>query len=345
MSPLSTHDTKRSEDVRARINVLSEIPKEWGDAVRRWFSQNAIHRKELDGNQVPDANEEYLIYQTLIGVWPARADEPGEEFSGRIKAYIVKALHEAKIHSSWLNPNTDYDAAVQEFVGRILNPESGNSFLNDFRPFQKRVASFGAINSLAQTLLKFTVPGVADTYQGTEVPDFSLVDPDNRRPVDYGRRQAMLKELRERVDSCGKDLASFARELTEDAENGRAKLYVTWRALHARRKYTGLFTKGEYHPLASAGLQSGHIFAFARRQNGVTAVVAVPRLPARLNASSEKPTLDPGVWADTRLNLTDSDPNARWVNVFCKSELIAKNGELAAADLFSHFPVALLIQE
>ena len=280
LSPLSTHDTKRSEDVRARINVLSEMPREWSEAVRRWFSMNAVHRKEIDGSSIPDANEEYLLYQTLLGVWPSGSSEPGSEFVERIKAYIVKALREAKVHSSWVNPNAWYDEAVQEFIGRVLDADRGRAFLDDFRPFQRRVAFYGAINSLSQTLLKLTAPGVADTYQGTELLDFSLVDPDNRRPVDYGRRQNILNDLRRRVDSSGVDLAAFARELTEAVEDGRAKLFVNWRVLHKRRDHPGLFTKGEYHLLTGSGPKSANLFAFARRWNGVTVVVAVPRLPA-----------------------------------------------------------------
>jgi (1->4)-alpha-D-glucan 1-alpha-D-glucosylmutase len=343
LSPLSTHDTKRGEDVRARVSVLSEMPDEWGAAVRRWAEANAAHRAEVDGAPAPDANEEYLIYQTLIGAWPPGTDAPGEEFTNRIKAYMVKALHEAKVHSSWVNPNAEYDAAVQEFVGRILDPEKGRAFLADFLPLQTRVARYGAFNSLAQTLLKITAPGVADTYQGTEVPDFSLVDPDNRRPVDYGERQAMLNDLRKAAASSG-DLAAFVRRLADSVEDGRAKLYVTWRALHARKDHAGLFAEGEYLPLTAQGAKADHLFAFARRLGGATAVVAVPRLVARLNPDPEQPPVGRAVWGDTRLDLSGLEPGT-WRDVFTGRRLTPADGGLATADLFAQFPVALLMRE
>jgi (1->4)-alpha-D-glucan 1-alpha-D-glucosylmutase len=343
LSPLSTHDTKRSEDVRARINVLSEMPAEWGDAVRRWMELNAGHRTEVDGAPAPDANVEYLIYQTLVGAWPVGEDDPGPEFVERIKAYMVKALHEAKVHSSWVNPNDAYDAALQEFVGRILDPGTGRAFLDGLRPFRQRVAAYGAVNSLAQTLLKVTSPGVADTYQGTELPDFSLVDPDNRRPVDYERRRAMLNDLRGSASSG--DAAAVARGLAETAEDGRAKLYVTWQALHARREYPGLFAEGDYVPLTATGTKANHLFAFARRLNGSAAAVAVPRLVARLNPNPDRPPLGGGVWADTRLSLAGVESGGSWRDAFTGRRVTASDGTVAAAELFADFPVALLLRE
>ena len=210
LSPLSTHDTKRSEDVRARISVLSELPEEWAACVERWSRLNERLRKMEEDQTIPDANVEYLLYQTLVGAWPLepRGSREGEapsepcsreeyaEFVKRIQAYMLKALHEAKVHTSWINPNAEYDDAIQEFVGRILDERSNREFLDDFRAFQRRIGHYGLLNSLSQTLLKLASPGVPDTYQGTELWDFSLVDPDNRRPVDYGRRYQMLRDLR-----------------------------------------------------------------------------------------------------------------------------------------------------
>jgi (1->4)-alpha-D-glucan 1-alpha-D-glucosylmutase len=337
LAPLSTHDTKRSEDVRARINVLSEMPDEWGAAVRSWSEANAAHRTDVNYAPAPDANEEYLLYQTLVGAWPPGTDAPGAEFADRIAAYMVKAVHEAKTHTSWVNPNAAYDAAVQRFVRSVLDPAKSSAFLAHFRPFQKRVARYGAINTLAQTLLKFTAPGVADTYQGTELPDFSLVDPDNRRPVDYQRRREMLASLREEFSSG--DPAAPARELAEGIEDGRAKLYLTWRALTSRRENPGLFTEGEYLPLAATGARAEHLFAFARRRNGTTAVVAVPRLMSRLNTDGRE------LWANTRLAVPPSDRAAVWRDAFTGRELRAADGILPATELFAHFPVALLLCE
>jgi (1->4)-alpha-D-glucan 1-alpha-D-glucosylmutase len=342
LAPLSTHDTKRSEDVRARVNVLSELPEEWAAAVRRWAEMNAARRAEAGKLAAPDANEEYLLYQTLLGAWPPCEEAPGAEFADRIANYMVKALHEAKTHSSWVNPNATYDAAVGAFVRRVLDAEQARDFLDDFRPFQRRVARLGAINTLSQTLLKVASPGVADTYQGTELPDFSLVDPDNRRPVDYARRQAMLNDLRGTAVSAGDDRAALARELIGSVEDGRAKLYVTWRALTARRDHPGLFAEGEYFPLPAEGEKARHLFAFARRLGGAAAVVAVPRLVARLTLDGSPPLGKE--WADTRADAS-ALRCAAWRDALTGRRLAATDGRLAAAELFSHFTVALLFRD
>ncbi len=285
LSPLSTHDTKRSEDVRARINALSEMTDDWWAAVARWMQLNEPHRKagSDDEQTIPDANEEYLLYQTLVGAWPLEPATAGSDeaatFVKRIQEYMLKALHEAKVHTSWINPNAEYDEAVTEFVGRILDEGSSRKFLDDFRAFARRVAEYGLYNSLSQTLLKLAMPGVPDTYQGTELWDFSLVDPDNRRPVDYELRRRMLQELRSAADSAGGgDLRGLASELLAAKEDGRIKLYVTHRTLASRRDHPGLFTAGEYLPLAAEGSKAAHLFAFARRDGQAAAIVAVPRL-------------------------------------------------------------------
>ncbi len=205
LSPLSTHDTKRSEDVRARLNVLSEMPDDWRTALERWGRLNEPHRQRVTDFTVPDGNEEYLLYQTLVGAWPLEpySAEEYAEFVKRIQAYMQKALHEAKVHTSWINPDLEFDRAIQEFIGRILDESVNGPFLRDFRAFVRRVSHYGLFNSLAQTLLKITCPGVPDTYQGTELWDFSLVDPDNRRPVDYERRRKLLSELQAAASGPG----------------------------------------------------------------------------------------------------------------------------------------------
>ena len=255
LSPLSTHDTKRSEDVRARLNVLSELPEEWRDSVARWSKMNEPHRQQADEAAVPDPNEEYLLYQTLIGAWPLEPYGPEEyaAFVKRIQAYIVKALYEAKVHTSWINPNAAYDEAVQAFVARILDPAIAGAFLADVQSFQRRISHYGLLNSLSQTLLRIASPGVPDTYQGTELWDFSLVDPDNRRPVDYARRRQMLRDLQARAELSGDDRRAWVRELIEAKADGRAKLYVTWQALHCRRSHPGLCSTGEYQAAAAMG--------------------------------------------------------------------------------------------
>ena len=267
LSPLSTHDTKRSEDVRARINVLSELPEEWAACVERWSRLNERLREDGRGpddprcqrgiSALPDARR-----RLAAGARSAR--EEYAEFVKRIQAYMLKALHEAKVHTSWINPNAEYDDAIQEFVGRILDEGGNRQFLDDFRAFQRRISHYGLLNSLSQTLLKLASPGVPDTYQGTELWDFSLVDPDNRRPVDYERRRRMLRDLRSAAETPGGDLRELARDLVAAKEDGRIKLFVTYRTLQCRRDHPGLLSAGEYIPLAAEGSKAAHLFAFAR---------------------------------------------------------------------------------
>jgi (1->4)-alpha-D-glucan 1-alpha-D-glucosylmutase len=348
LSPLSTHDTKRSEDVRARLDVLSEIPDDWRRAVSRWMEQNAPHRGRVDDQVVPDANAEYLLYQTLVGAWPLEPLPPEARagFVTRIQAYMEKALHEAKVYTSWINPNEPYDAAVREFVARILDPEGSAAFLDDFGALQRRVSHYGLFNSLSQTVLRLACPGAPDTYQGTEVWDWSLVDPDNRRPVDHARLAAMLEALDLAASAPGHGPGKVARELMTSREDGRIKLYVTTRVLGCRRAYRGLFSAGAYVPLGGAGEKSAHCFAFARQSGETWAVVAVPRLLTRLAPTPPQTPLGPEVWGDTRVDVS-ALPDLHWENLFTGERLSAiSRGEqraLAAADLFRDFPVAVLL--
>jgi (1->4)-alpha-D-glucan 1-alpha-D-glucosylmutase len=349
LSALSTHDTKRSEDVRARLNVLSELPEEWQACLTRWSDLNARHRREIDEAPVPDASVEYLLYQTLLGAWPLEpySAEEYSTFIERMQAYMVKALHEAKVHTSWINPNAAYDEAVQHYVAAILDPQANAAFLDDFRTFQRRISHGGLYNSLAQTLLKLTAPGVPDTYQGTELWDFSLVDPDNRRPVDYASRQHLLQELQTRLAGAGEGRLALARELLARKEDGRIKLYVTALALDCRRKNPGLFAAGEYAPAQVLGAKGAHVFGFSRRQGDRAAVVAVPRLIARLLADGHEAPLGESVWHDTRLRVPGLDPQRTWRHVLT-GELVhmaMEDGQptLAVAGLLAQFPVALLM--
>ncbi|MGH7223754.1 MAG: malto-oligosyltrehalose synthase, partial [Gemmataceae bacterium] len=228
LSTTSTHDTKRGEDVRARISVLSEMPDEWRSRLYRWSALNEPHRVQVEDDKAPDRNVEYLLYQTLLGAWPVEPyrDEEYAEFVERIQAYMEKATHEAKVHTSWINPNADYDQALCQFVGRILDPAVNAAFLEDFRAFQRHISHYGFFNALSQCLLKITAPGAPDTYQGTELWDFSLVDPDNRRPVDYENRRRLLADLLERSRQP-KARGELAGELVDTMADGRIKLYVT----------------------------------------------------------------------------------------------------------------------
>jgi (1->4)-alpha-D-glucan 1-alpha-D-glucosylmutase len=346
MSPLSTHDTKRSEDVRARLNVLSEMPDAWRETVTRWRQLNEVHRQQVEDRTAPDANEEYLIYQTLVGAWPLKScsEKVCPSFVDRIKSYLVKALHEAKVHSSWIDPDADYDDAVQEFAARLLNEQSGAPFLAEFRPFVQRITHYGLLNSLSQTLLRITAPGIPDNYQGTELWDFSLVDPDNRRPVNYEERRRLLAELRHQVAANG-DRRAMVQELIENKEEGRVKLYLTWRALTCRRDRPGLFSSGDYLPVEVTGPLRNHVFAFLRRHGKLLALVAVPLLLTRLIPEQGALPLGAGVWRNARLLLPQIDPQLRLENVLTgESVRPAAGGDglgLRLADVFACFPVAL----
>jgi (1->4)-alpha-D-glucan 1-alpha-D-glucosylmutase len=345
LSALSTHDTKRSEDVRARLNVLSEIPGEWRERVRRWGGMNERHRRQVDDLTAPDRNEEYLLYQTLLGAWPLEpyTAEEYAAFVSRVQAYMVKALHEAKVHSSWINPDAAYDGAVQEFVADLLDEGKSPEFLRDLAEFRRFVSHLGLLNALGQTLVRCAAPGVPDTYQGTEVWDFSLVDPDNRRPVDYDRRRRLLADLGERLSS-GADRRGLARELAGALPDGRAKLHVISRLLHQRRENPGLFTEGDYLPVPTEGGKADHAFAFLRRRGDAWALVAVPRLLTRLVRGEGGLPVGGEVWGDTRLVLPEAARGVRFENVFTGEALAAGDRPtLRAADVFATFPVALAL--
>lgn len=340
MLATATHDTKRGEDVRARLNVLAEIPVEWNDAVCRWLALNEPRRAEVDGAPAPDANEEYLLYQTLVGTWPS-AGAIDDAYVERIAQYMGKALKEAKLHTSWLNANQEYDDAVAGFVRDIL---AAVDFTADMTAFVASIADAGFVNSLAQTLLKIAAPGVPDFYQGTELWDFSLVDPDNRRPVDFELRRAILAEFKTR----GANEAELAEELLAAWPDPRLKLYLIWRALDFRRRHADLMLRGSYLPLAIEGDRADHAVAFARERDGRWAVAVAPRLtlPA-WRAESERAAGWPLApwWRGTRVRV----PGRLTADL---KHVVAGNWIAGAsdgaervfdlADVFDRFPVALL---
>ncbi len=345
LSPLSTHDTKRSEDPRARLNVLSEIPGEWADRVGHWSNLNKAHRTEIEeGTFAPDANEEYLLYQSLVGVWPASEAEAqaAGDFKDRIQAFMKKALCEAKVHSSWINPDPDYEAAVAAFIDAILDPEQSGEFLADLGRFVEHVAACGRINSLAQTVIRCTAPGIPDTYQGTDCWDFSLVDPDNRRPVDYESRGKWLGELKD-VAANGSALADFSRNLACETADPRSKLFTTWRALNGRRRHRDLFSRGDYVPLVVEGPKADHVFAFLRTLGNEAALVAVPRMTAALATASRGTQIPPEAWEGTRIHLPEAWAGREWTGEF-DGTVRAVGDDLPVAETFANFPVAIFIR-
>ncbi len=346
LSASTTHDTKRSEDVRARIAVLSEFPREWRAAVGRWHRWNRRHATEVDGRPAPDKNDEYLLYQTLVGAWPLLPPWPEDSagFTARIQDYMLKAAKEAKLNTSWINPNTAYDEALRSFVARALDPTPGNRFLADLAVFHPPVALLGMIYSLARTLLKITAPGIPDFYQGTELWDFSLVDPDNRRPVDYDLRVRYLDELERRI--ARGELADLARDLVRHWQDGWIKMYCIHRALTFRRAAPELFRAGAYVPLSVEGEHPERLCAFARRHGDAAAVMVVPRLVARLTGGGA--TLPPGrdAWGATWVRIPDDFPVGPYLNLFTGASIPADGPPAgrrwAAGDLLAEFPVACL---
>lgn len=333
----STHDTKRGEDVRTRIDVLSEMPEEWRKRLANWNRLNNKKKAAIEGRLVPDKNEEYFIYQTLIGAWQ---DGPDEVFRARIKEYMLKALREAKVNTSWISPDTAYENAVSGFVERLMDDVR---FLGDFRPFAETVSYYGMYYSLSQALLKITSPGVPDFYQGTELWDFSLVDPDNRRPVDFGLRTAMLEGLKKLESEIG--LSGISGKLMAGPKDGRIKLYLMWKALNFRRMNRELFEEGEYIPLEAIGAGAESICAFARRTEARTAITAVPRLLVR-RTPAEKPPLGQATWDDTTLLIPFAKEGERYGNIYTGEVVTAgirgDAASISAFELFSGFPVALL---
>jgi len=339
LNTTSTHDTKRSEDVRARLNVLSEIPEEWDQQVRRWQNLNDAFKIVTEKRTIPDPNNEYFLYQTLVGAFPFENNpEEHQTCVDRIKAYVVKAVREAKVYTAWLRPDSEYEEGFVTFVERILKEAAQNDFLAEFRPFQQKIARYGIFNSLSQTLLKLTSPGVPDCYQGTELWDLSLVDPDNRRPVDYEERISFLQEIQRR---CQTDINSLLSDLQATWQDGRMKLFLIYRALKARKQYRDVFEQGNYTPLKVEGKQAENIVAFARTHQKQTAIVVVPRFLTSVIQPDQEPYGEK-VWGDTVLVLPKK-LQADWLETITERE-ITDQARLPIGKILQNFPVALLLK-
>ena len=327
----STHDTKRSEDTRARVAVLSELPGMWRQRVNKWANFNEKFKTKVDDELLPDRNDEYLLYQNILGAFPNedRSEAQLANFRERIKQYAMKAIKEAKVHTSWIVPNEIYEKAIEEFVEKILTPGDFNDFLKDLQEFVDYVKPYGYSNALAQVVLKMTSPGVPDFYQGNELWDFSLVDPDNRRPVDFNLRSQMLKQNQHRWN------------------DGSIKLNVTVRLLEFRKQHPDLFTRGKYIPLEVTGERSAHALAFARVLDDDVSITVVPLKPAALFKGQFSAEIfgSADLWGDTAVVIPPEiklAPNMS--NLFTGTSVEPNNGTVAVSQLFADHPVAVLVK-
>jgi (1->4)-alpha-D-glucan 1-alpha-D-glucosylmutase len=325
MVTTATHDTKRGEDARIRLALTSEMPREWGRRVTRWLRLNRSCRSQIDDEPVPGRDVEYLFYQSLLGAWPwglAPDDRDGmRDLAERLESYMIKAVREGKEQSSWSNPNGAHEAALQRFVHNALDASRPNLFLADFHDLVALLAPLGAISSLSQLVLKLTVPGVPDIYQGGELWDFSLVDPDNRRPVDWNARRALLEAIGE---DCVADPAARRQD-------GHAKLFMTCKLLAFRRSQPELLAEGDYQPLEVTGSSSEHLCTFMRSRGEKRLVIAVPRLVHRLYRDGAAD------WGATSIAL----PAGSWRDVLTGGVLDG-GVEVPVSRLLADVPVAVL---
>ena len=358
MLSTSTHDSKRSADVRMRLMALTEFPGEWRGRVLKWSRFNEKGKRKVDERLAPARNDEYLFYQTLVGAWPACdvSKKTGQEFEEKMCAYMIKAAREAKVHMSWINPNPEYEGALVDFVRYCLDRQRKNIFMEDFVSFQKKISRTGMYNSLSQTLLKLTSPGVPDIYQGDEIWNYNLVDPDNRRPVDYAARTAMLDGIRRNFSEPGNTVSALA-EMMANMEDGRIKMYIIWKTLSLRHDNERLFREGDYRNLSVEGPRAAHVCAFARvlgkGPSETSLVVIAPRLYgalAEIHEPADRPPFPIGaaVWAGTSVE-APADANKRYKNIFTgeTSDTFGRDGKswIALEDALCNFPVALLIPD
>lgn len=333
----ATHDTKRGEDTRARINVLSELPKEWGHCLSTWKKINRVKKKKGKDGYMPDANDEYFIYQTLLGTYPFEGTAI-DSYKKRIKDYIIKAVREAKVHTAWIKPDAEYEEACLSFIGRVLDDSPGNAFMAEFLPFAKKIADLGAFNSLSQLFIKIISPGVADFYQGSELWDFSLVDPDNRGPVDFQKRVNLLKEIKERSI---RDISALTRDLLSHKEDGRVKLFLTMTALKLRKEKPLLFEKGAYVPLEVEGPFKEHVLAYALFYENDCVVAVAPRFFSGLIKEGGLPC-GRDVWADTTV-IFPSELRFSFKDYFTGKAFEDVSKAVLVGEMLEHFCIALLV--
>ncbi len=356
MLATSTHDTKRGEDARIRIDILSEIPEEWDQRFRRWVLLNRFLRRQVDGNRVPSRNDEYMIYQSLVGAWPVvfaerpAADSPElAAFSQRMQAFAIKAAREARLATSWADPKPDYEEAYTAFIARLLDASRPNPFLDDFAEFHAAAVAHPAmLASLSQLVLKLTVPGVPDIYQGADLWDFSLVDPDNRRPIDFGLREMLLGRLAGEKGGDPDLRAGRIAEMLTNWRDGRIKLFITQGLLGLRAANPDLFRSGSYEPLQSQGERADHVIAFTRRIGDRRLLVVAGRLFARLMKSTGQTYDGATVWGDTAVRC-ESEPVSEWANLLTGARIRPQLREeavcLPCAQALKTLPVGVFLAE
>jgi (1->4)-alpha-D-glucan 1-alpha-D-glucosylmutase len=335
----TTHDTKRSADVRARVIVLSEIPEEWRSLVARWHRAHRDLASRARGRVAPDVHTEYVLYQTLVGMWPAAGAE-GEldSLRERVEAYAIKGAREAKARTSWTDPDDAFERALSDFIARLFaRPE----FVREAGAFAARIAPAGALNAIARMLVQLTAPGVPDLYQGDELWNFTLVDPDNRRPVDFALRASMLTEVTtQRMSLIGDIPPHILRQWVATPASSHLKLHVIRAALALRAQHATHFAASSYEPLEATGAQRAHLFAFLRRSEGVATLTVIPRLTYAL--APDRPPLG-DVWGDTALVLpAELAGSARWHCAISGRDFDPNGATLPVARLFELAPVALL---
>ncbi|MDH3251538.1 MAG: malto-oligosyltrehalose synthase [Ignavibacteria bacterium] len=335
MNATATHDMKRGEDTRLRINVLSELAQEWATRVSFWKKINRTKKSLQGAREIPDTNDEYLLYQTLVGTRPFGETEH-TEFVGRIKEYMIKAVREAKVHTAWLKPDEYYEEGFLRFIDQIMVDSSENHFLQDFTLFQRKVGYYGMLNALSQTLLKATCPGVPDYYQGTELWDLSLVDPDNRRPVDFSLRRNYLTGVR---DGMSQSREEFISGLFRDYQDGRIKLFVMFVSLGVRARHPDVFESGDYVPLAVRGSHRNHLIAFARHVGSTWVIAVATRRFVSLVPADVCPVGD--VWKDTTIELPRAAPS-NWTEEF-SGKTIFSDSSLRVSEVCSRLPIGLLV--
>jgi (1->4)-alpha-D-glucan 1-alpha-D-glucosylmutase len=334
MNATATHDMKRGEDVRLRIDVLSELAQEWSRRVFSWKKINKSRVVRERNQEIPDSNDEYLLYQTLIGTRPFD-DTLSHDYVQRIKEYMIKAVREAKVHTAWLKPDETYESGFLRFIERVLEDAKDNHFLQDFNQFHRKVAYYGMLNSLSQTLLKATCPGLPDYYQGTELWDLTLVDPDNRRPVDFSLRARYLTELR---DGMLRNRDGLLSEILNQFHDGRIKLFVMYVSLGVRLTHREVFRSGSYIPLGIRGVHRNHLVAFARHEGGSWVITIATRRFVSLVPAGEHPIGE--VWGDTVIDLPGEAPS-EWIEGFT-GRTFRSDSSLSMSEICSQLPIALL---